>query len=375
MTEYTSPWAIKKKFTDLEIAIMEGGNSIEPAEPKMSFIKELTEMRATEFITERLDYGKYIPVIKSIVSKAFAEAQGDEYADNAAYKIKNFLYTVGQEIDKKVMDKVVKEFPMVVDGLPIVSLSLNFVPTFRDGPESLSMGTLSAHAQRKMKTQYPGAELGQAGVETTAKYIRSHVNFLGAGDFNVNYEAKSAIIKIDAYGYSLTHYLFNAPHTDLVNASLDTLTSNIMAIVFHEIKHYMQGVKTKTHSQKLNRFYTGDPKKMDKQHHYSKTKSGYWLNAEEMSAWAANAAAQIVNVFGNDVQAMSDYIGLVAKGQTLNYNGVPVETALNVYQRQIFNKRYKMNTDRNVLWKKFLKDVYRDLQMHLTSQKQPSAQR
>jgi hypothetical protein len=308
------------------------------------------------------------------VSNAFTEVQNDEYTDDVAHKINNFLYAVGQGIDQQVMDKLIAEYPLVVDGIPIVSLSISFAPTFKEGPGNLSMGALSAHAQRKMKSRYPGAEIAPAGVETTAKYIRSHVNFLGEGEFNVDAQAKSAIINIVAYGYSLTHYLFNAPNSEIANASLDTLTSNIMAVVFHEIKHYMQGTKTKTHSQQMNRFYTGDPKKMDKERHYSRNKSGYWLNAEEMDAWAANAAAQMVNVFGRDTQAMNDYISLVSKGQTLNYNGVPVETTLNVYQRQIFNKRYKMNTDRNVLWKKFLKDVYKDLQMYLTSQpqKQPA---
>ena len=61
MSEYISPWAIKKPaapaFTEMELALMEGGNSLE-VEPKrcnMPFIKELQEMRATEFLPELFD--------------------------------------------------------------------------------------------------------------------------------------------------------------------------------------------------------------------------------------------------------------------------------------------------------------------------------
>ena len=34
--DYVSPWAIKKKFTDMELAIMEGGNSLEEHYEKTS---------------------------------------------------------------------------------------------------------------------------------------------------------------------------------------------------------------------------------------------------------------------------------------------------------------------------------------------------
>lgn len=46
-TEYVSPWAIKKKFSDMELALMEGGHSlevnVEHKEPKFAFIRSILE--------------------------------------------------------------------------------------------------------------------------------------------------------------------------------------------------------------------------------------------------------------------------------------------------------------------------------------------
>ena len=45
MTDYISPWAIKKKFSDMELALMEGGHSleVESKEPKFTFLKSILE--------------------------------------------------------------------------------------------------------------------------------------------------------------------------------------------------------------------------------------------------------------------------------------------------------------------------------------------
>ena len=56
---YISPWGIKqpkkREFTDMELALMEGGHSLEsPKEEKFSFLKEIS-MRANEFVSELFD--------------------------------------------------------------------------------------------------------------------------------------------------------------------------------------------------------------------------------------------------------------------------------------------------------------------------------
>ena len=111
--------------------------------------------------------------------------------------------------------------------------------------------------------------------------------------------------------------------------------------------------------------------------HYATSDSGYWLNADEMDSWAANAASEINSIFGNDLASRNQYMQAVMSGQPFNYHGAPVDTTLNTYRTKIFDKRRKVNVDRNQLWRKFVKDVYKNVQMYhpSTSQTQPSVQR
>jgi hypothetical protein len=216
------------------------------------------------------------------------------------------------------------------------------------------------------------------------------MDFTQMARFYVHPEAKSGIINIEIRASHLGSFLFLSDNSALVTSALQTLTSNIMGKIFHEVKHFMQATKTakskETDPRKradLNRYYTGDYKTMDKQAHYNATRAngelgdGYWLNADEMDSFAANAAAEINNIFGNDVAAINNYLNAASRGQTIMHNGIPVHTTVGHIYRELYNPDNQMNTDRTVVWKKFMKNVFKDVQMYLnrsvkTSQKQPA---
>ena len=322
-------------------------------------------MRANEFLAERLDYSAYIPVLHRLISDIFNQVVTDEYSHDAKSKVNTFFYELQELIDTKILTPLLKKNPIVIEQVPIRFITVSFKPTFTSDMGKMSMGSVSANVQRSLKKQYPDAPLPKGGTDTIAQYIKSHLDFTGEAEFNFDPETKNAIIRIDVRGSEVANYLFNSDNTAIATASLKTLTSNIAGKLFHEIKHFIQGTKVTKNfgfNAQVNKFYTGNPKKIDKNKHYATTKSGYWLNSNEMDSWAANAAAEINNIFGHDVDAINQYMNIASKGQTTSYNNVPVNTSLNHYYSQIFNPRYKVNTDRQTLWRKFIKDVYKDLQ-------------
>jgi hypothetical protein len=127
----------------------------------------------------------------------------------------------------------------------------------------------------------------------------------------------------------------------------------------------------------VNKHYTGSPKASAsaKKRSYEKTNTGYWLNSKEMDAWAANIAAEMSNIFGKDVQGMTDYLNAAAQGSTSVYKGVPVNTTLNSYHQMVFNPRNRMNTDPTTVWQKFIKTIYKDLAMHINAPQSKITQR
>jgi hypothetical protein len=334
-------------------------------------------MRAKEFLSERFDYSGYIPILSRLVTDIFyATSAADEY-DSPAAKVNAFLYELQEEIDDKILTPLLKDNPIVDRGVQIRSLTISFKPTFDSAMGSLNMGKMSSSVQRTLRKQYPANPLPPAGPTTVAQFLKSHIDFTKEADFHVSPDARSAIINIGMRGSEIANYIFLAEDGAIATAGLKTLSSGIAGKLFHELKHFMQTTKV---SKKVgtdvdvNRYYTGNPKTMNKVHHYNNTKSGYWLNSDELDSWAANAAAELHNVFGTDVQAMTDYLNATSIGQTINYNGVPVKTTMDSYYQQVFNPRYKMNTPRQDVWRKFVKNVYKDVQMYLkgTSQTQPA---
>ena len=324
-------------------------------------------MRANEFITERFSYQEYLPKLKRLISDTFYDVVGDEDNPDPVSKVNAFFYELQNRIDDDILAPLIKKNPLVINNVPIRHLTVSFRPKFTGQVGRLNIGSMSAKAQQHLNKYYPGVQRAAAGVDTTAKYIKSHVDFTGEAEYGIDQETKNAIININIHGTELANMLFQAENSAIATAALGSLTSGIIGKLFHEIKHFMQSTKVIGkfgYNAQVNKFYTGDPKKIDKNKHYEKTKSGYWLNTDEMDAWAANAAADINNVFGKDKQAIVDYMNATAQGQAYLHNGVPVNTTLNTYRSQIFNPRYQMNTDRQVVWRRFVKDVYKDLQMH-----------
>jgi hypothetical protein len=225
-----------------------------------------------------------------------------------------------------------------------------------------------------LKTKYPKQNFA-ASSDTTANYIRSHTSFTGEAEFSYEADTRNGLIKMDVYGASIANYVFISDDTKVITASLDQLTNNIIGGIIHEIKHYIQSTKVAKnlgYNAQVNRFYTGDPKKLSdpqsgavlKNKKYSTTKGGYWLNADEMNSWSANAAAEINSIFGADKQAIAQYMNAVMAGKQFNYKNTPVDTSLNHYRKMIFDKRHHVNVDRDSLWRKFVKDVYKDVQMY-----------
>lgn len=348
-------------------------------------------MRATEFLTERFDYTKYINPLSRLITDTFYEVVADEDYDDTEAKINEFLYRLEPVIDKKILAPLLKENPIVYDGVKVVSLTISFETIWSGKPMAPpNMGALSAGVQRSLRQTYPGVAMPRASNDVTAQHLKTNMDFTQLARFYVHPEAKSGIINIEIRASHLGSFLFLSDNSALVTSALQTLTSNIMGKIFHEVKHFMQATKTakstETDPRKradLNRYYTGDYKTMDKQAHYNATRAngelgdGYWLNADEMDSFAANAAAEINNIFGNDVAAINNYLNAASRGQTIMHNGIPVHTTVGHIYRELYNPENQMNTDRTVVWKKFMKNVFKDVQMYLnrsvkTSQKQPA---
>ena len=139
--------------------------------------------------------------------------------------------------------------------------------------------------------------------------------------------------------------------------------------MMHEIRHFMQSTKVAANvgsDADLRKFYVGDKTKTNKQLY--KTKQGYYLNTDEMDSWAANIAGEIKNTFGNDRRGIDWYLNVVTRGKTARYNNLPVSTTLDHYKDIIINGKAELNVDRQELWKKLIKNVYKDLQFYKTKE-------
>jgi hypothetical protein len=328
-------------------------------------------MKASEILTERFDYSGYIPIVRNLVHDLFHKVQATDQPD-PAQKVTHFLAVLQDAINKQVLAPIIADNSLVYNGVQIDTLQLTMLPTFDKPMGKMNLGSMSAKVQQGIRKGYPNAQMPKAGVATMSQYVKGHVSFIGEASFQVFPKTQSAAINMEINGSSMANYLFLMDAEaagSVVDAGLNTFASGLVGKLFHEVKHYMQNVKiaSKPHldpTVDLNRYYTGDPKTMNRARKYTNTKSGYWLNSDEMDSWASDVAAQIVNIFGTDTQAMVDYLNAASTGQTTMHNNVPVKTDLGHYYRQVFNKRYKVNTPREDIWRKFIKNVYKDIQLH-----------
>jgi hypothetical protein len=339
-------------------------------------------MRANEFINEAFDYQPYLAPLKRVIQDTFYEVTSDDDIDDVDVQLTEFFYRLQQHMDDKILRPLLKANPLNYKGTDIKSLTVSF-KLLHDEDSVIgqpNMGALTAAAQRTMRDRYKGFDRGAAGEKNTAEYQKSNQDFTGEASYYVDPGAKSAIVEIQIYAAEVGSFLFVNTNTPLITSSLNTLTHNIVGKLFHELKHFMQDVKLSKAGMAdkyVNKHYTGSPNASAsaKKRSYEKTTPGYWLNSKEMDAWAANIASEISNIFGKDVAGMNNYMNAAAQGSTIVYNGVPVNTSMNSYHQLVFDKRNKMNTDPNTVWQKFIKMIYKDLQMHINAPKSKITQR
>ncbi len=342
-------------------------------------------MRATEFITERFDYSKYLPILKRIIKNTFYSINADEDFYDPKSKVNQFFYDLQHDIDEQILKPLLKENPIVIDGHKVNHLIMSFKVKFEGGNiGTLNVDSLNQQVASTLQQKHPKQKF-EPSTDLTVSYLKSNTSFVGEATFGYEEDTNNGIINMDVRGSMVAVYAFASDDTKIVSASLDLMTNDIIGKLMHEIKHYIQSSKVAKnfgYNAQVNRFYTGDVKKLTnpqtgghyKNQLYDKSDSGYWLNANEMNSWATNAAAEINSVFGNDVAAKSQYMNAVMSGKPYSYRGAPVDTTLNTYRAKIFDKRRHVNVDRNTLWRKFIKDVYHDVQLFSTSQKPPSKQ-
>jgi hypothetical protein len=355
----------------MEIALMEGGHSLEKPTGKMEFIKSLSNnMKATEILSERFDYSGYIPALQKTIYDTFYQVKATE--GTGQEKVAQFAQALQAAVSAQVVDPIAKAGNMVYNGTPITSIQFTIEPVFKGAVGKINVGSTSAKVQRSVKADYPYIEMPRAGIPTIAQYVKGNVHLIGKAYFQVHPKQQSAEIAMDIDGTNVANYMFLMDDQiagEIVQSALSTFTNKFIGQLFHEIKHYMQlgKIAQKPHldaSKEYDRYYTGNPKTMDRAKHY-KNKSGYWLNSAELDSWAANVASEIVNIFGTDTQAMVAYLNAAGKGQTTIHQGLPVKTHLATYYNHIFNPRYKVNTPRQDIWRKFVKNVYKDIQLYI----------
>lgn len=339
-------------------------------------------MRAKEFITERLDYSKYLPILKRIIKNTFYSVNSDEDLYDPESKVNQFFYDMQHDIDAQILKPLLKENPITIDGHKVKHLLMSFDVSYEGDIGRLNIPALNQHVVDQLQDKYPDKSFKPSS-DLTATFLRSHSAFTGEAQFSYEEETHNALINMEVRGTSVANYAFLSDDTKIITASLEQLTNNIIGGIIHEVKHYIQSTNVAAnlgYNAQVNRFYTGDVDKLSdpeqsgdyKNDLYTNTEAGYWLNADEMNSWSANAAAEINSIFGNDRDAAQQYLNAMAGGQQFTYNGVPVETSMQKYHDMIFDNSIQMNTDRNQVWKKFVKDVYKDVQMYKPAP-QPSA--
>ena len=344
-------------------------------------------MRATEFITERFDYSKYLPILRRIIKNTFHSINSDEDLYDPVSKVNQFFYDLQDDIDSHILAPLLKENPITIEGSKVNHLFMSFKVNFTEKIPTggrLDVNALNNQVASALQQKYSKQRF-EPSTDLTVSFLKSMTSFVGEATFGYEEDTHNGLINMDVRGDMIANFAFMAEDSKIVTASLELLTNDIIGKLMHEVKHYIQSSKVAKnlgyHAQ-VNRFYTGDPKQLSHPEtggHYKNkmydTDTGYWLNADEMNSWATNAAAEINSIFGNDVNAKNQYMNAVMSGKPFNYNGAPVDTTLNTYRAKIFDKRRKVNVDRNTLWRKFVKDVYQDVQMFSASQTQPSKQR
>lgn len=343
-------------------------------------------MRANEFITERFDYSKYLPILRRIIKNTFHSINADEDLYDPASKVNQFFYDLQDDIDTHILKPLLKENPITINGNKVNHLLMSFRVNFEGGkpprPGTLDVDAVNQQVATTLQQKYSKNQFTPS-TDLTTSFLKTMTSFVGEATFGYEEDTHNGIINMDVRGSMIANFAFMSDDTKIVTTSLEVLTNDIIGKLMHEIKHYIQSskvIKNMGYNAQVNRFYTGDPKKLShpktggdyKNQLYDKSDSGYWLNADEMNSWATNAAAEINNVFGNDTASKNQYMNAVMSGKPFTYNGAPVDTTLNTYRNKIFDKRRRVNVDRNTLWRKFIKDVYHDVQLFSTSQKQPS---
>lgn len=337
-------------------------------------------MRAKEFITERLDYSKYLPVLKRIIKNTFYSVNSDEDLYDPQSKVNQFFYDLQHDIDSHILKPLLKDHPITVtneqgENVKVRHLLMSFDVSYDDPIGQLNIDQLNAHVVDQLSSAYPDKKF-KPGVETTVMFLKSHSALTGEAQFSYEDDTHNGLINMAVRGSSVANYVFLLEDTKIVTAGLELLTNNIIGGIIHEVKHFIQSTNVTAnlgYNAQVNRYYTGDKDKLTGNTHasadykndlYDQGEEGYWLNADEMDSWAANAASEINNIFGADTKSAADYLNAIAGGQEYVYNGVPIVTSMTQYYNTIFDDNVQMNTDRDTVWRKFIKDVYKDVQMY-----------
>ena len=324
-------------------------------------------MRAKEFITERFNYAEYIPAMHWIIQDTFDKVtQADEYDDYEA-KINDFFFQVENSVNQYILKPFLEANPITEDGVEIKTLTLSFAPTFKKPIGKINVAKTSAKIHKAIQNKFPGDGSFKPGIQGIAKYVKNHMDFTGECSYDIDTDAKAAMIEIPINGTEIGNFLFANEHSEIVTASLHSLKYKVTGMFMHELKHFLVNRKVTNkfgQDSQVNRFYVGDYKTMDKNEEYGKGGPAYWLNADELSSHAANIAAELYAVFGDNKNALMAYLNAVSGGSYISYDGMPVNSALKHYHHQIFTPTEKLNTDPKKVWRKLIKNVAGDLAMY-----------
>jgi len=323
-------------------------------------------MNAQEIIiNERFDYSPYIPVFKKEINNAIRSTVGQRDLTPQG-KVNDCFFNLSYTLEKSVLDPLLKANPLTVNNVKIRNLSISFKVTF---PSPIGKNPVTrADIQKFVSKKFPNSDLSNAEY-SIPQAIRSYIDFTKGAEFKIDDSAKNAYIKINIDGSRVYNYIFGNTDSESATASIAKLSNEILNMMMHEIRHFMQSTKVAANvgsDADLRKFYVGDKTKTNKQLY--KTKQGYYLNTDEMDSWAANIAGEIKNTFGNDQKGIDWYLNVVTRGKTARYNNLPVSTTLDHYKDLIINGKAELNVDRQELWKKLIKNVYKDLQFYKTKE-------
>lgn len=292
-------------------------------------------MKVLDIINEGFQYKKYIPAITDIINNSFHKAYKSK-GYNLEGKVNDFLHRITVQIDEQVLAPILQEHPLEINSIPIKTLSLSFTKPY-DISESIES-----------------------------------IDFFPEALFKFDADVKQVFIEVEADYKMIGYYLFKQDNPKDLTKSIKRITSNLVGILMHEVRHHVQKYKVSkkqgshVQSHLLNKFYTGDPRsdEFNKNKEYQ-TAAGYFLNAFEIDAWAASIASDISNKFGNNVDVINQYLNNASKGVATNSaDGQPIHTTLDSYYQKLFDPKTRTNTDKNIIWRRIIKKVYKDLQQH-----------